>query len=92
MCLTGKGGTVNIGHGEYWLNIAASRGNSRAQAFLGQCYFEGQFFAQDIDKGKYWLTVAATNGDESAGSYLSEIIKTKTINGVSNIFIGSNSI
>lgn len=73
MCLTGEGGAVNVGHGEYWLNIAANKGNARAQAFLGQCYFEGQFFEKDTEKGRHWLIVAATNNDESAKSYLNGI-------------------
>ena len=73
MCLIGEGGTVNIGHGEYWLNISANKGNARAQAFLGQCYFEGQFFDKDINKGKYWLSVASTNNDNSARSYLESL-------------------
>ncbi|MEH6457433.1 MAG: hypothetical protein V7749_13970 [Cocleimonas sp.] len=70
ICLGGFGGPVNIGHGEYWLNLAANKGNSKAQYFLGYCYFEGEYLKQDIEKGKFWLTIAATNGYSDALKYV----------------------
>ena len=69
-CLCGLGGPVNLGHGEYWLDIAASNGHVDAQFALGECYYFGELLKKDLEKGKYWLIVAATNEHETAKDYL----------------------
>jgi TPR repeat protein len=70
VCLDGFGGPVNLGHGEYWLNLAANEGHSNAQYFLGYCYFEGKYLDKDAEKGNFWLTIAASNGHEEAQKYV----------------------
>ncbi|WP_237524049.1 tetratricopeptide repeat protein [Shewanella sp. KX20019] len=53
-----------------WLNIAANKGHTNAQYFLGYCYFEGEYLKKDSEKGMFWLTIAATNGHKEAQKYV----------------------
>lgn len=79
-CLIGFGGPVNIGHAEYWLNIAANKGVVEAQFLLGECYFEGIHLHKDIEKGRYWLIVAATNEHEGAKYYIdNQLLESKDV-------------
>ena len=69
LCLSDCGGQKNLGHSEYWLNLAANKGSVDAQYFLGMLYVEGDYFELDKSKGMYWLSISAANGDDRAQCY-----------------------
>jgi TPR repeat protein len=69
LCLSDSGGPKNLGHAEYWLNLAANEGSKDAQFYLGIFYYEGEHFEKDEEKGVYWISIAAANGHKEAEDY-----------------------
>jgi len=69
-CLFGFGGPQNLGHAEYWLQLAANKGHTEAQYSLGVFYQTDEYFVSDNEKSNYWMTVAASNGHDEAQSFI----------------------
>ncbi|NQY38079.1 MAG: sel1 repeat family protein [Alteromonadaceae bacterium] len=73
LCLGYSGFKKSIGHTEYYLNLAANKGHSEAQYYLGLFYYEGEVFSKDIEKGAFWLKISAVNGNTDAEDYLEKL-------------------
>jgi TPR repeat protein len=62
--LDGKGGAKDPRQALRWLNLAANKGQARAQALLGHLIFKGDVVPRQAARGLMWLTLAR----EGAGS------------------------
>lgn len=50
----------------YWYRLAAERGHSKAQCYLGICLKEGWGVTQDFKQAAYWFEKSASQGDSHA--------------------------
>ena len=62
--LNGTGGVKDPRQALRWLNLAANKGQARAQALLGHLIFKGDVVPRQAARGLMWLTLAR----EGAGS------------------------
>jgi TPR repeat protein len=73
-CLFGYGGSQNLGHAEYYLQLAANKGQVDAQYTLGVFYQNDEYSSRDSEKANYWMTIAASNGHDEAQKFFDDDI------------------
>lgn len=59
-------GIVDDYKAAYWYRLAAERGHSKAQCYLGICYENGKGVPQDYKQAAYWFEKSALQGDSFA--------------------------
>lgn len=58
LMLDGTGGAKDPKQAVRWLNLAATKGQARAQALLGHVMFKGEVVQRQAARGLMWLTLA----------------------------------
>jgi hypothetical protein len=73
MYANGKGVAQDFAEARKWFQLAADRGEIKAQTNLGALYATGRGVSQSYAEATKWYGLAAKHGDQAAGTVLERI-------------------